>query len=49
MLLLPAPMFTYDFFELWRVTASHWRTASRRNAAVRKQYNNLKSKIDNLK
>lgn len=48
LVLLPAPMFTYDFFELWRMTASHWRTASSRNAAVRKQYDNLKTKIDNL-
>jgi hypothetical protein len=41
-------MFTYDFFELWRMTASHWRTASRRGAGIRKQCNDLKSKINNL-
>ena len=49
LLLLPAPMFTYDFFELWRMTASHWRAAAGRNAAIRRQYDNLKSKIDSLK
>ena len=47
-ILIPAPMFSYDFFELWRITASHWRAASGRNATLRKQYDNLKSKIDTL-
>ena len=49
LVLLPAPMFTYDFFEMWRMTASHWRVAAGRNKAVREQYHHLKSKIDNLK
>ncbi len=48
LVLLPAPMFTYDFFELWRMTASHWRVLSRRGASVRNQYNSLKSKIESL-
>ena len=48
LLLIPAPMVSYDFFELWRVTASHWRSLTRRGAAVRGQYNALKTKIDTL-
>lgn len=48
LVLLPAPMVSYDFFELWRVTASHWRSLTRRGAAVRSQYDSLKTKIDTL-
>ena len=46
LLLFPAPMFTYDFFELWRITASHWRALSRRD--IRERFKKLKNTIDSI-